>query len=399
MGCGAATQAFYAHIPDQFPHIDDVNEALKQSGMLDSQLIIGIDFSRSNQVLGAESFDGEPLHKISRKPARFLKECDKNPYQVVFGFIKEALAGFDSDQLFPVYGFGDSQTGSSYVFSFQPYDEPVPGLEAAVERYKSVAKAATPSGPTSFAPLIRQAILKCREAAAYAEPVFHLLVILIDGQISQCEKLTTEMVIEEASHYPLIIICIGVGDGPWDTLKKYDDKLRRRCFHNFQFVEFEAVFNKHPYMKRHDAFATEALMLIPAQFAACRALGYLKNDWTLPAKFKVPPKPFGPPDEPNVGDPLDGVMDGWTAVHHHVAKTFYYMNRETGETLWEKPVLGIQKAPEKRDKWGNIIGAPEEDAVNQYVVAPEGSKNVAAATNQSGSLADVVLQAQRGNAK
>ena len=51
----------------------------------------------------------------------------------------------------------------------------------------------------------------------------------------------TKQAIEEASKYPLSIICIGVGDGPFDKMEDFDDDLGNSKFDNFNFVNFNKI--------------------------------------------------------------------------------------------------------------------------------------------------------------
>merc|ERR1712093_390664 len=109
----------------------------------------------------------------------------------------------------------------------------------------------TLSGPTSFAPVIREAIKIVREEHSY-----HILVIIADGQVTDAGPHgETARAIIEASEYPLSIVVVGVGDGPWETMEA--------------------------------RFALHALMEIPDQYAFIKRAGLL-DPANFPHSFAVP---------------------------------------------------------------------------------------------------------------
>ena len=82
------------------------------------------------------------------------------------------------------------------------------------------------SGPTSFAPIIARAMKHVIDSGH----VYHILVIIADGQME--DELDTISAIVEASHLPLSIVLVGVGDGPWDMMVQFDDNLPSRKLGN-----------------------------------------------------------------------------------------------------------------------------------------------------------------------
>ncbi len=127
-----------------------------------------------------------------------------NQYEQVISIVYDALVErMDDDQAIPVYGFGDAVTGDRQVFSFNNY-QPLVGKEQVLQRYREIIPQIKLSGPTSFAPIIYEAVDLVKETGKY-----HILVIIADGAVDQV-KPTVDAIVY-AAQYPLSIVVVGVG--------------------------------------------------------------------------------------------------------------------------------------------------------------------------------------------
>mmetsp|Transcript_32945 Transcript_32945/g.104901 ORF Transcript_32945/g.104901 Transcript_32945/m.104901 type:complete len:230 (-) Transcript_32945:383-1072(-) len=125
------------------------------------------------------------------------------------------------DQRFPTPLLTPATTGDRAVFSFYEGGRSCNGLEEALWRYRSIAPHVRMAGPTSFAPLILEAV----EVVRQNHMQYHILVIIADGQVTRSVDLPpghlsaqehhTVQAIQYASNFPLSIIMVGVGDGPY----------------------------------------------------------------------------------------------------------------------------------------------------------------------------------------
>eukprot|EP00004_Rigifila_ramosa_P018700 TRINITY_DN467_c0_g1_i6.p1 TRINITY_DN467_c0_g1~~TRINITY_DN467_c0_g1_i6.p1 ORF type:complete len:434 (+),score=95.10 TRINITY_DN467_c0_g1_i6:2041-3342(+) len=291
------TQATFqsSSIADNYLTLEQVQSALQSAGLESSNLIIGIDCTKSNLLTGRNTFGGKSLHSIQAgRP---------NPYQDAISIIGRTLEAMDDDRLIPTYGFGDATSTDKKVFSFLQDDAPCDTFEGVLQAYNSVMPAVNLSGPTSFGPIIRRAIdIVQKNGGAY-----HILVIIADGQVQKISPTATELspqerdtiaAIVEASQWALSIVMVGVGDGPWEQMEQFDDNIPQRQFDNFQFVNFSEIAGRNlPNMEA--VFAMSALMEIPEQFQRISELGLLGNDNRgKPAAAGFPRIAVLPPPQP-----------------------------------------------------------------------------------------------------
>ncbi|XP_029127312.1 E3 ubiquitin-protein ligase RGLG5 isoform X2 [Cajanus cajan] len=240
----------YSRIADDYHSLDEVTTALSHAGLESSNLIVGIDFTKSNEWTGKRSFNRKSLHHIG---------SDHNPYEQAISIIGKTISAFDEDNLIPCFGFGD--------------------------------------GPTSFAPIIEMAMTIVEQSGGQ----YHVLLIIADGQVTRSvdtehgqlspqEKKTIDAIVK-ASEYPLSIVLVGVGDGPWDMMREFDDNIPARAFDNFQFVNFTEIMSRSIHSSRKETeFALAALMEIPSQYKATIDLGILgARNGHSPDRVPLPP--------------------------------------------------------------------------------------------------------------
>ncbi|XVE83377.1 hypothetical protein DITRI_Ditri16bG0084000 [Diplodiscus trichospermus] len=251
-------------IPDNFSSLDQVISALREAGLESSNLILGIDFTKSNEWTGKYSFNRRSLHAIG----------------ILLCF------------------FWVASTHDKYVFSFYPDHRPCHGFEEALARYRQIVPHLKLAGPTSFAPIINAAI----DIVDRSNGQYHVLVIIADGQVPRNpetphrrlgpqEQATVDSIVA-ASHYPLSIILVGVGDGPWDSMQQFDDNIPHRAFDNFQFVNFSKIMSENTETsKKESAFALAALMEIPYQYKATLSLSFDNRESVGGHHRPLPPPP------------------------------------------------------------------------------------------------------------
>lgn len=282
----------YSRIADDYKSLHQVTEALARAGLESSNLIVGIDFTKSNEWTGARSYNRRCLHHIGD---------GFNPYEQAISIIGKTLAAFDEDNLIPCFGFGDASTHDQDVFSFYPDERFCNGFEEVLSRYREIVPNLRLAGPTSFAPIIEMAMTIVEQSAGQ----YHVLLIIADGQVTRSvdtehgqlspqEQKTVEAIVR-ASKLPLSIILVGVGDGPWDMMREFDDNIPARDFDNFQFVNFTEIMSKNVDTSRKETeFALSALMEIPSQYKATIELSILgQSKGIVSERVALPPPLYG----------------------------------------------------------------------------------------------------------
>lgn len=157
---------------------------------------------------------------------------------------------YDNDKCFPVYGFGGipryfNANSISHCFNLNgnPANPDVYGAQGILQAYRTNLPHISLSGPTYFSHFLNQVMISIQQKLN--EPLYNILLIITDGEIHDMEA--TKDLIVAASHMPLSVIIVGVGEENFQLMKQLDsdDALLRNSRGEMalrdvvQFVKFK----------------------------------------------------------------------------------------------------------------------------------------------------------------
>jgi len=152
-----------------------------------------------------------------------------NEYQKAIYCVCQILLNYDYDQQSAMLGFGaipnypnlKSKTVSDcfpMTGSFE--QQQALGLQGVMDIYSHALKNVELSGPTHFAPIIRETMNVCEQNKLSNNDVYTILLIVTSGKVNDFEE--TKDLIVKAAALPLSIIIVGVGNGDFTNMEILD---------------------------------------------------------------------------------------------------------------------------------------------------------------------------------
>ena len=193
-------------------------------GGMEMNFDIGIDFTQSN----GKPQDSFSLHYINNQIAGHVNE-----YAIAIKSVGEIIQDYDTDKLFPVYGFGarlppNRMISHNFNVNFNPNDPNCHKIEGVLEAYERCIRSVELWGPTNFAPIIKS--VSDSAAQDMSGKQYWVLLMITDGIISDMES--TKKVIVEAADRPMSIIIIGVGSADFSAMEELDGDDVRLSYNN-----------------------------------------------------------------------------------------------------------------------------------------------------------------------
>ncbi|KAL2082039.1 hypothetical protein ACEWY4_021857 [Coilia grayii] len=225
--------------------------------------IVAVDLTKSN---------GDPQSPDS---LHYISPDGVNQYLSAIWSVGLVIKDYDSDNLFPAYGFGAEippkwQVSHEFPLNFNPTNPSCQGIEGVVEAYRMCLPQVVLCGPTNFSPIINHVAQLAHQAASQkTASEYFVLLIITDGVITDMDE--TCLAIVNASRLPMSIIIVGVGGANFSDMEILDgDNTRLRAYNGevagrdiVQFVPFRNLQNAS-----QEALAQCVLAELPEQVSS-----------------------------------------------------------------------------------------------------------------------------------
>uniref|UniRef100_A0A3Q3W7X5 C2 domain-containing protein n=1 Tax=Mola mola TaxID=94237 RepID=A0A3Q3W7X5_MOLML len=214
-----------------------------------------VDFIKGGKIISHHTIcvlyvcPGNPSQPTS---LHYMSPYQMNAYAMALKAVGEIIQDYDSDKLFPAYGFGaklppDGKISHAFPLNSNTENPNCVGIDGVLEAYFQSLRTVQLYGPTNFAPVINQ-VARCAAEVTDGSQYFVLLMIT-DGVISDMAQ-TKESVVNAAS-LPMSIIIVGVGPAEFDAMEELDgDEVRVSSKGRFaerdivQFVPFRDYIDR-----------------------------------------------------------------------------------------------------------------------------------------------------------
>ncbi|XP_016370543.1 copine-4-like [Sinocyclocheilus rhinocerous] len=178
------------------------------------QFTVAIDFTASN---------GDPRNSCS---LHYIHPYQPNEYLKALIAVGEICQDYDSDKMFPAFGFGaqippDFKVSHDFAVNFDEDNPECAGIQGVVEAYQNCLPKIQLYGPTNIAPIIQKVADSASEEMHTKEAMeYFILLILTDGVIT--DMADTREAIVHASHLPMSVIIVGIGNADFSDMQMLD---------------------------------------------------------------------------------------------------------------------------------------------------------------------------------
>uniref|UniRef100_A0AAR2KUL5 Copine-3 n=1 Tax=Pygocentrus nattereri TaxID=42514 RepID=A0AAR2KUL5_PYGNA len=149
-----------------------------------------------------------------------------NQYLTAIWSVGQVIQDYDTDKLFPAFGFGaqvppDFKVSHEFSLNFNPSSPYCQGIDGIVQAYRMALPQVRLYGPTNFSPIINHVARIAATAAQQQNAAqYFVLLIITDGEITDLDQ--TKQAIVNSSKLPMSIIIVGVGEADFKAMEVLD---------------------------------------------------------------------------------------------------------------------------------------------------------------------------------